>query len=132
MTKAYRLLGMVLFCSGCFGIRAVGSGPVLERPNYSIQVDPSREGSEVTVTARITNTSPTRRLDLRPAQITHVSRYAVELIPIESGGECLNTVVEAQQSCTLWSRYDVTGRSPFPTKWEFVLDGEVVQFTLDD
>lgn len=119
-------------CSGCFGVKAIGSGPLLERPTYSIKVDPNREGNELTVAATITNTSPTRRLDLRQARITHLSRYAVEITPIEVVGPCLSTVLEAHDACSFWTRYDVTGGNPFPSKWEVVLDGEVVQFTLDD
>lgn len=132
MTTTHRLLGLIVLCSGCLGIRTVGTGPLLERPTYSIKLDPQREGNEVTVAATITNTSPTRRLNLHDARITHLSRYAIELPPTELTGPCLTAILEPQQSCTLWSRYDVTGRSPFPSKWEFVLEGEVVQYTLAD
>jgi hypothetical protein len=115
----------------------IGCGPLggfspelhQERPHFGVSIDPDRNGSEVTIRATVSNTSDRDPLDIRQARITFLSASTIEIPPHQINGPCVQSIVLPRQSCTFTMSYEVGARQG-TAFWEFVLDGQVVQFTL--
>lgn len=126
----FTALGAGLLFSGCFGIQA--REPVRRRPDFTISIKPEKEDSELTIAATIENSSAVSPLDLRDARITYLSASLTEVPPLRIERGCVGTVLMPGKRCRLVAHYEIVERRAFPAKWEFSLDGEVVQFTLDN
>ncbi len=120
------------FLLGCGPLGGLSSELYQERPHYGVLIDPDRNGSEVIIKATVFNTSDRAPLDIRQAQITYLSASTIEIPPHQIDGPCVKSIVLPQQSCTFSMRYEVGGARQGAAFWEFVLDGQVVQFTLKE
>jgi hypothetical protein len=130
MKLGMRLLGITLFFSGCFGVSAID--PVRERRNFTISVKPDRNDSELIIAATVENSSTTYPLDLRNARITYIAPNTTELPPLRVDGGCLDRLMMPGKACSFNVRYEIVGTRQFPATWEFSLEGETVQFSIDN
>jgi|GEM_PF-3697983 len=130
MKIGIHLLGITLVLSGCFGVSV--SDPVRDRRNFTISIKPDRNDSELIVAATVENSSSTYPLDLPNARITYIAANTTELPPLRVDGGCFDRTLMPGNACSFNVRYEVVGPRQFPATWEFSIDGEAVQFTIDD